>query len=425
MPTIASPSATIVSCPMTESRTQCPHCAQTTSPGPTPGVYWGMPSVRTVVADSWRRSADAGVLATDEQAPLVLAADRLEDYRRAHPLWRAMPVLHDVLEQAVRDCDALLAVADEHGQLLFVRGSSGALDQASRIGFLEGTSWDERLVGTNAPGTAIALGEPVVVRQQEHFRHAVHQWSCVAVPIRDPGTGGVIGAVDVTGADHIVVPQTMAMLRAAARLAEMELFRVGGATPELGDRISALGVDSAALTVAGRTHSLSPRHSEIIALLVAHVRGLTGDEIACGLYESESGASTVRAELQRLRSIVGEDLLGSRPYRLLRSLDADWTTVLDLVEQGDIGGALRRYSGPLLPHSLAPAVIDLRDSVHETLAAAVRGSGRPDLLISWTRQPFGSDDSRAWQALAQALPVTSPMRSVAQAHLHRLGGPSR
>lgn len=379
-----------------------------------------MSFVRPVVADSWRRSLDAGVRAGEEQAPLVLSGGSLEDYRRAHPLWRAMPVLHDVLEQAIVDCDALLAVADENGQLLFVRGSNDALDKAERIGFAEGASWDERVVGTNAPGTAIALGEPVVVRQQEHFLESVHRWSCVAVPIRDPRSGGVIGAVDVTGADHIVVPQTMAMLRAAARLAEMELHRIGAPGPQQGLRVSALGVDSAVVTVGGRTIALSPRHSEIVTLLVDHPRGLTGDEIACGLYEFESGRSTVRAELQRLRAILGDDVLASRPYRLLPDPQADWADVLDLLEAGDVAAALQRYPGPLLPHSDAPGVVELRDRLHAAVAAAVRSSGRAELLTTWTRHPWGADDHAAWTALAGLLPVTSPMRSVAQAHLQRL-----
>ena len=379
-----------------------------------------MSFIRPVVADSWRRSLDAGVRASEEQAPLVLSGGSLEDYRRAHPLWRAMPVLHDVLEQAIVDCDALLAVADENGQLLFVRGSNDALDKAERIGFAEGASWDERVVGTNAPGTAIALGEPVVVRQQEHFLESVHRWSCVAVPIRDPRSGGVIGAVDVTGADHIVVPQTMAMLRAAARLAEMELHRIGAPGPQQGLRVSALGVDSAVVTVGGRTIALSPRHSEIVTLLVDHPRGLTGDEIACGLYEFESGRSTVRAELQRLRAILGDDVLASRPYRLLPDPQADWADVLDLLEAGDVAAALQRYPGPLLPHSDAPGVVELRDRLHAAVAAAVRSSGRAELLTTWTRHPWGADDHAAWTALAGLLPVTSPMRSVAQAHLQRL-----
>lgn len=382
-----------------------------------------MVALRPLVAASWQRSSAAGVHADDEQAPLVLPADTLQDYRTAHPLWRAMPVLQDVLGQAVDDCDALLAVADEHGQLLFVHGSTTARARAERIGFTEGSSWDERVVGTNAPGTSLTLGEPVVVRQGEHFRESVHQWSCVAVPIRDPRSGGVIGAVDVTGGDHIVVPQTMAMLRAAARLAEMELLRIAAPTgpgTARGLRVSALGVDCAAVTAGERTAPLSPRHSEILTLLAEAPGGLTGDEIACGLYEHESGRSTVRAEMQRLRAVLGDDVLASRPYRLQTEVHGDWSRVLDLVERGQVAAALQAYVGPLLPHSLAPAVATLRERIHAEVAAAVHASGRPDLLATWTRHPWGVDDHAAWTALARLTGPTSPLCSVALAHLERL-----
>lgn len=375
--------------------------------------------VRPLVAASWRRSEAAGVRPSTTPS-VALAADQLRDYRAAHPLWQAMPVLYDVLEQAILDCDAVLAVADEHGQLLFARGSNAALSRAESIGFVEGTCWDERLVGTNAPGTSLALGEPVVVRRDEHFLESVHRWSCVAVPIRDLRTGGILGAVDVTGDDQIVVPQTMAMLRAAARLAELELLRVGGPPPLGGPQVSALGVDSAAFTIGDRTLALSPRHSEVVALLIAQPAGLTGDEIACGLYESQSGSSTVRAELRRLRSVLGDQVLGSRPYRLLPNVRADWVQVLDRLESGDVQGALRAYSGPLLPRSTAPAIAELRDTIHQAVSAGVRSAGRADLLSSWTRQPWGAQDALAWEALAGLLPLTAPLRAVAQAHLHRL-----
>ncbi|GAB3577882.1 helix-turn-helix domain-containing protein [Calidifontibacter terrae] len=375
--------------------------------------------MRPLVVESWRRSEAAGVRPAGV-VPLALAADVLQDYRTAHPLWQAMPVIYDVLEQAILDCDAVLAVADEHGQLLFARGNNAALSRAEAIGFAEGACWDERLVGTNAPGTALMIGEPVMVRRDEHFLESVHHWSCAAVPIRDLRTGGVLGAVDVTGGDQIMVPQTMAMLRAAARLAELELLRVGAPAESGAPRVSALGVDSAAFTIGARTLALSPRHSEVLAMLIEHPEGLTGDEIACGLYESESGGSTVRAELLRLRAVLGDDVLGSRPYRLIPTIRADWVQVLDRLETGDVEGALRAYSGPLLPHSTAPAIAELRESVHEAVSAGVRAAGRADLLSTWTRQPWGAQDARAWKALADLLPMTSPLRAVAQAHLHRL-----
>ena len=287
-------------------------------------------AVRAHVADSWVRSAAAGVRADTVDAPITLPSDALRDHREAHPLAAIFPLLDDVLGQAARECDALMAVSDAAGQLLWVCGSPGVLRRAESIGFVEGSNWDERLAGTNAPGMALRLDQPVSVRGAEHFRHSVHAWSCAATPIHDPATQSLLGVLDITGTEAIVVPQTMGMVRAAARMAEAELARdllVRGCapppTPSGGGYvvIEALGRSDALLTLddgRGQRHvlRLSPRHSEIILLLASAPRGLSGDELAVLLYEEDSAASTLRVELGRLRALLGEDLLASRPYRL-------------------------------------------------------------------------------------------------------------
>ena len=204
--------------------------------------------MRIEVADSWHRSAAAGVPADETSAPITLDDDALRAHRAAHPLALVFPLLDDVLGQAARDCDAIMAVGDEAGQLLWVCGSSPALRRAETIGFVEGSNWDERLAGTNAPGLALRLDQPATVVRAEHFRQAVRGWSCAAVPIHDPATSQLLGILDVTGGDQIVVPQTMALVRAAARLAESELARdrlAGRPEPPPADRprlrIPALG----------------------------------------------------------------------------------------------------------------------------------------------------------------------------------------
>ncbi|KNX37902.1 helix-turn-helix domain-containing protein [Luteipulveratus halotolerans] len=385
---------------------------------------------RPLVADSWLRSAAAGVEVDLAEAPITIARDEISDYRAAHPLARAFPVLEDVLADAARASDALMAVSDEHGQLLWVCGTPTTLRRAEEIGFVEGSSWDERVAGTNAPGTALTLDRPVQVVRAEHFRSSVQDWSCAAVPIHDLRSGSLLGILDVTGGDEIVVPQTMAMLRAAARLAEVELSRpdAGGGLTVVresqggGSRLEVVGLgrDEMRLTIGGRTTRLSPRHSEVLALLIDAERGLSGDEIACGLYESGTADSTVRAELIRLRRVLGDDVLRSRPYRLHADIVTDWTGVEARLAVGDVVGAVRAYRGPLLPHSVAPGVVHVRDRVHAAMSSAVLTSGRADLLSSWTRSTWGADDNGAWGALREALPTASPMRRLAQAQIDRI-----
>ncbi|MDN5725634.1 MAG: GAF domain-containing protein, partial [Propionibacteriales bacterium] len=203
----------------------------------------GEAGMRAQVAESWHRSAAAGVRADADEPPITLTDDELRDGRRAHPLAQVFPILDDVLGQAARDCDAVMAISDASAQLLWLCGQPDVLRRAATIGFVEGSNWDERLVGTNAPGTAVALDQAVNVIGAEHFRSAVQGWSCAASPIHDPSTGALLGVLDITGGDSIAVPQTVAMVRAAARLAEAELARLSTAdrtgavaSGSLGDR---------------------------------------------------------------------------------------------------------------------------------------------------------------------------------------------
>jgi hypothetical protein len=392
--------------------------------------------IRAHVADSWVRSAAAGVQVDAVDAPITLPTDALRDYREAHPLARVFPLLDDVLGQAARDCDAVMAVSDSAGQLLWVCGSPSVLRRAEAIGFVEGSNWDERLAGTNAPGVALRLDSPVNVVGAEHFRRSVQRWSCAATTIHDPSDQSILGVLDITGGEEIVVPQTMAMVRAAARMAESELARellvrgpAGAAEPSSGRGLSvlieALGRNDALLTVDdGRGHRqtlrLSPRHSEILLLLASAPRGLSGDELAVLLYEEDSSASTLRVELGRLRSLLGDDLLASRPYRLAAELAGDWLAVEAALAAGDLAGAMRSYRGPLLPRSTAPGVARLRDSIEGTLRRALLRSGRADLMSAWTRSASGADDYEMWQAQAALLGPASPLLPLVQNQLTRL-----
>ena len=389
--------------------------------------------MRAEVADSWHLSAAAGVSAEEAEAPITLPEHTLAGYRAAHPLAQVFPLLDDVLGQAARDCDAIMAVSDAEGQLLWVCGTPATLRRAEKIGFVEGSNWDERLAGTNAPGLALRLDQPAQVRRAEHFRRSVQQWSCAAAPIHDPVSNGLLGVLDITGNDDIAVPQTMAMVRAAARMAESELAREKLSRTEPAETrpgqlclaLESLGRNDALLSITdGRGHDhklrLSPRHSEILLLLASAPRGLSGDELAVLVYEDDGASSTLRAELNRLRSLLGDDVLASRPYRLMASVNGDWLTLEAHLAAGDLRGAMRGYRGPILPRSTAPGVVRLREQLHMSLREAVRRSSQADLMSTWTRSSWGVDDYDMWLAERDALGTTSPMRALVDGQIARL-----
>lgn len=262
-------------------------------------------------------------------------------------------------------------------------------------------------MGTNAPGTAVAVDRPVQVFAAEHFIRRVQPWTCAAAPVHDPRTGRVLGAVDITGGDGLAHPHSLGFVQAVARAAESQLAllvpeRPGTDTPEL----TVLGRDEAQLRVDGRRIRLSRRHSEILVLLARRPEGLTGDELLCALYEDESVTPvTLRAELARLRRMLGPGLLASRPYRLTVPVECDVAVVERRLETGAVTAAARAYAGPLLPGSYAPAVVRLRHRIADGLRTALIARRDPDLLADWAHAPWGEDDLDVWRALAAVRPT--------------------
>ncbi|WP_435861236.1 GAF domain-containing protein [Streptomyces morookaense] len=381
-----------------------------TAPAPRPSRRFLVASTHAeLVAASWRRSA-AALPAPEFLAPVELSGPELEGYRRAHPLSRAMPLFRELLGSLADDGTHLLAVCDAAGRMLWVEGHRGLRGRAERMNFVAGARWDERHAGTNAPGTALALGHAVQIVAAEHYNRLVQPWTCAAAPVHDPRTGRLLGAVDITGGDHLAAPHCLALVRATARAAEAQLAADRGGSAG-GWSLSALGRDEALLTGAGRRLRLGRRHSEILVLLAAHPEGLTGDGLAAGLYGCERAVPpvTLRAELSRLRRLVGP-LLGSRPYRLCAVVETDAAGVERELAAGDLRAALDRYDGPLLPLSEAPGVCRLRRLLEDRLRRAVLGSGDAGALQSWADSPWGEDDLEVWERLLAALPESAAHR---------------
>ena len=377
--------------------------------------------LRDVVAQSWLRSSDAEV-GQDAEPPVTLADGELAAYRAEHPLAQVIGVLRQLVGSAAEDGDHLMAVADADGRLLWVEGDRAARARAARINFVEGALWDEAHAGTNAPGTALALDHEVQIFASEHFRHPVQRWTCAAAPIHDPGTGRILGVGDVTGGDIVANPHSLALVRAAARAAERELWLPRPAAPTLPDgsqpRLQVLGGGEGVLQLPSGSVHLTRRHSELLICLMLHQDGLTGEQLADLLYQDPTCSTTLRVELTRLRRIVG-DLLGSRPYRLTRPVGADFLDVSAALRRGDLAAAVACYSGPLLPGSEAPGVCAQRYWLDTQLRAAALTCPDPAPVRAWAERG-GFSDLQVWERLALIAPRQSPDRAVAAARSQQL-----
>jgi hypothetical protein len=198
--------------------------------------------------------------------------------------------------------------------------------------------------------------------------------------------------------------------------------------PRPAPRLEVLGRERARLLRPSGSLELSLRHSELLLLLAE--AGVTGEgrsatQLAAECHPGEAAAVTIRAELSRLRRLVGADLVGSRPYRLLGRLETDLDQVRRLLARGAVGAALDRYSGAVLPGSRAPGVAAARERLAALLRQAVLRSRRPELLLRYSQLPEAHDDVAVWQAILEWLPASSPRRAAAATHLLRLRRTSR
>ncbi|MFC9551193.1 transcriptional regulator [Rhodococcus sp. NPDC056960] len=370
-------------------------------------------SVRSVILDSWMRSTSKGVNPDGSARAVDLAAADLATYRASHPMSIIRPVVRKLLVEDAADTGLLVAITDEKGQLLWVEGDSSAKDRALEMNFVEGADWSEDTVGTNAPGTALALDHCVQIFGAEHFSRSVHDWSCSAAPVHDPATGLIVGAIDITGGPRVAVPEVLSLIRATVAAAEAELrlhlLRSPQPLVETALRLEVLGSGRPTLVRGADRIPLSQRHAEILLLLAEHPEGLSSDRLAVLLDENELDAVTIRAEMSRLRKVFGPANLGSRPYRLLAELTSDVRQVRGALDRGELAAALDVYSGPVLPGSESPGVEDLRDELRARVQAALLREGDHGLLAKWTTSVHGREDVAAWEAYLAGLDPRSPL----------------
>lgn len=134
-------------------------------------------------------------------------------------------------------------------------------------------------------------------------------------------------------------------------------------------RIEALGRARAAGFLGRRSFEFTPRHSEILVILAQHPEGMNEDELVAALYGTSIKNVTIRAEISRLRRLLGSVIL-TRPYRLVADVRGDFLELLALVEQGAGPAAAQQHPGALLPSSAAPAVVQTRARIEAALGRA-------------------------------------------------------
>ena len=163
------------------------------------------------------------------------------------------------------------------------------------------------------------------------------------------------------------------------------------------------GDDTPGALLNGHVVPLTLRPAELLTALTLHPAGLTAERLALMLYGDDGNPTTVRGEVLRLRALIGNNVLRTRPYRLGAEVDADFQAVRRALRARQPAEALRASHGPLLPRSDAPAIRELRDELDAGLRRAVLDTDDPDLLVEFAAHPLGRTDLEVHDRLLELL----------------------
>ncbi|MGW0245634.1 GAF domain-containing protein [Nocardia goodfellowii] len=386
--------------------------------------------LRPLVLESWLRSVRAGLDPMDPGSERGLRGADLQRYREAHPIAPLLPLIDKLLVQDTARTGLIVVVADQFGRVLWIHGNPEQVAVAAEIGLRAGDDLSERRVGANAVGLVVRTDRAVWIHGPEHFLHRLHQLTGAAAPVHDPD-GRLVGVLMIAGGVRVAKPEILALVKATATAAEMDLLLTAMRATQHGARgparaesdrlgLDVLGLGQPQLTKAGERVPLSQRHAEILLLLTEHAEGLGADHLALLLDDTDLDNGTIRAAMSRLRTVVGATVIGSRPYRLRTHVATDVEALRAALDSGDVESALRLYAGPVLPRSTAPGIVDLRDELRVRLRTAVLGSGDASALRRWTASADGRDDAAAWAAYRATVDRDSPLYAQIEAKIRVL-----
>ncbi|KLU21320.1 Fis family transcriptional regulator [Caballeronia mineralivorans PML1(12)] len=181
-------------------------------------------SVPSALVASWQRSLQSGVNPSANLAPFAVHGDAVEALRWRHrELLAASDRLFAATADLFADSHSILLLTNQDGVILKAAGDLRTLTAGEKIHLTIGGDWREGMAGTNGIGTALATGEPTYIHGSEHFCEGIKSWSCAAAPICEPGTGKIIGVLDISGPPSTYQINNLTLAITAARQIEMVL----------------------------------------------------------------------------------------------------------------------------------------------------------------------------------------------------------
>jgi transcriptional regulator of acetoin/glycerol metabolism len=318
-----------------------------------------VPGANAVIA-SWLRSQQLGINPSGRAAPLAARGDAMEQLRMQHA--DLLGAASDVFAKAAElfgQSRSLMLLTNAEGIVLDTIGDHQTLDDGQDIHLMPGGDWREHTVGTNGIGTALATGRPAQVHAAEHFCEGIKGWTCAAAPIHEPGTGRVLGVVDISGPSATYQRNNLSLAAATARQIEMVLGQhMSLERMQLLEAClaSASGSDRCGLVVLDR-------HGRLV-----HSSGRVPHLVAPG---------------HRLPGLVDGAAIDDWPAQLPQPLRADWFSVIRC-EGRTIGAVLK--IPPSQPSTVSRTMAAARDAAPDPFGAIVWRSASMERVVARARR---------------------------------------
>ncbi len=178
----------------------------------------------TEISASWSRCLDAGLDPHGTPQKVVIGERELKRRREGIGQLHHLALAEiETLYNQIAGSNFLIAFADADGTVLESVADSqfGDSDAGRRI--IPGSRWSEEVCGTNALGTAIVTGQPIIIHGSEHFFSCYGQVCCTAAPVRG-AAGELVGMLDASSDCVSRQRHTLALVKMAATHIENGLF---------------------------------------------------------------------------------------------------------------------------------------------------------------------------------------------------------
>ena len=281
------------------------------------------------IHSSWRRSHSAAIPKDRIAAPLQQDREQVPA-----ALQRALNRCADDLKHIAEQSSMVVAVGDVGSTIVWSASSRQMQSAAESVHFMQGGQWKEELVGTNALALSLKTQQSSCVFSNEHYMTSIHDWVCYAAPIIDPYSKQVLGVIDLstTWQHHnslgLLAAERCASIVQAALLEQHQ------------QQLYIRAFAASQVLFNGKMLVMTPRQIEILTILALCPQGMTLDTLHQALYgERKVSIGTLKAEMSQLRDVLG-GMLGSRPYRILANVEADFLQAEQALDAGSTESAL-------------------------------------------------------------------------------------